>query len=126
MKTVSLKRSADHVTVVPTLWVAHTLWERTRGLLRRPPLKIGEGLLLQRCRSIHTIGMAYPLDIVFLDKNGIVRKCVTGVKTFRTVACFAANATLELPEGGLAEAKIEPGDQLYMVQSGGLPSAKTI
>lgn len=47
--------------------VAWSLWSRVRGLLGRPAPEPGCCLLIPRCRSVHTIGMAYSIDIVFLD-----------------------------------------------------------
>ena len=41
--------------------------ERVRGLLGRGSLSAGEGLLLRRCRSVHTVGMRFPIDVVLLD-----------------------------------------------------------
>ncbi|MES2935059.1 MAG: DUF192 domain-containing protein [Pseudomonadota bacterium] len=120
MKTASLVRDSDKVAVVATLWVTQSVWEQTRGLLRRPPLIVGQGMLLQHCRSIHTIGMTYPLDIVFLDKYGIVRKCVASVKPLRFAMCFGASTTLELPPGGLAHSTIRVGDTLRVHDVDGL------
>ncbi len=50
------------------LWVAERLRERLRGLLGRETLAPGELLLLERCRMIHTFGMRFAIDVVFLDR----------------------------------------------------------
>lgn len=49
--------------------VADTWPRRVRGLLGRASPKAGEGLLITRCKSVHTLGMAYPIDIVYLDRD---------------------------------------------------------
>lgn len=49
--------------------VAWSVWSRVRGLLARPEPLPGSGLLIPRCSSVHTVGMAYPIDIAFLDKR---------------------------------------------------------
>lgn len=44
-----------------------TPWERARGLLGTTGPAPGTGLLLERARSMHTIGMRAPIVVVFLD-----------------------------------------------------------
>lgn len=51
-------------------WTVHvptTRRERRRGLLGRTGLEAGAGLLLERCRSVHTVGMRFAIDVVALD-----------------------------------------------------------
>ena len=45
-----------------------TRHERARGLLGRATLDRDEALLLRRCRSVHTFGMRFPIDVVLLDR----------------------------------------------------------
>jgi uncharacterized membrane protein (UPF0127 family) len=40
-----------------------------RGLLGRRSLPPGEGLLIAHCGSIHTVGMRFAIDVVFLDRS---------------------------------------------------------
>jgi uncharacterized protein len=47
--------------------VPATRRERIRGLRGRPPPGPREGLLLPRCRSVHTVGMTFPITVVHLD-----------------------------------------------------------
>lgn len=47
--------------------VARGSLARARGLLGRGGLLPGEGLLIPRCRSVHTVGMRRPIDVVFLS-----------------------------------------------------------
>lgn len=48
--------------------LANTFWSRLVGLLGRPVLEPGCGLLLQPCTSIHTLGMRFSIDVIFLDR----------------------------------------------------------
>ncbi len=52
--------------------VARGWWSRARGLLGRRALPAGEGLLLHPCRAIHTVGMRFAIDVVFLNEGGRV------------------------------------------------------
>jgi uncharacterized membrane protein (UPF0127 family) len=56
--------------------VPETGRERRRGLRRGAPLGPGHGLLLERCRSVHTFGVRYPIDVALLDRSGVVLRVV--------------------------------------------------
>lgn len=45
-------------------------FERMRGLLGRDSLPEGEVYVFPRCRAVHTLGMRFTIDIVFLDRAG--------------------------------------------------------
>ena len=47
--------------------VAVTLLSRLLGLALLRPERAGEGLLIPRCRSVHTFGMRFPIHVVFFD-----------------------------------------------------------
>ena len=87
-------------------------WDRLRGLLGRPRLQAGEGLLIDPCPSVHTIGMRYPLDLVFLDPDFRLIKQVSELKPLRMATCQNARATLELAPGSLKTLNLRPGDRL--------------
>ena len=51
-------------------------WSRLRGFLGRPEPRAGEGILLTPCNAIHTWGMTFPLDVIFLDASGKVLELI--------------------------------------------------
>ena len=65
------------------------------GLSTRPPC----GLLLPGTRSIHTFGMRFALDLVWLDEHGRAVRTDVDVPPRRVHSCRAARAVLELPAG---------------------------
>jgi uncharacterized membrane protein (UPF0127 family) len=79
------------------LYVARGTRARLLGLalLRRLPPDVA--LLLPRCRSVHTFGMRFALDLIFLDDKGGVIQRTAGVKPGRLVSCRHARAVVELP-----------------------------
>lgn len=86
---------------------------RTRGLLGRPPLADGQGLLLRPCRGVHTFFMAYTIDVAFLDPAGRVVELRPGLRPWRmTPLVPEALCVLELPEQRLASSGTTIGDQL--------------
>lgn len=98
--------------VLQRVWRAERWWQRLRGLLLRPPLGPRDGLLITPCGGIHTIGMRYPLDVVFMDAQGHVMACRRHVRPWRARAAWGACETLELRAGAVADLGIVPGDHL--------------
>jgi uncharacterized protein len=79
--------------------VAVTFRSRTLGLSRLDRGRAGVGLLLPRCRSVHTIGMRFELDLLFLDREGECLEVRRAVPPRRIVGCRAAAAVLEIVPG---------------------------
>jgi uncharacterized membrane protein (UPF0127 family) len=64
------------------------------GLRTLPPTA---GLLLPGTRSVHTFGMRFALDLVWLDGEGRVVRIDRDVRPWRVRSCRAARAVVELP-----------------------------
>ncbi|MEW8506908.1 MAG: DUF192 domain-containing protein [Candidatus Thiodiazotropha sp.] len=109
LKRDNNKKSTDSSTI--QAWIADSYFTRLRGLLGKKQLSDNHGLLLEGCASVHTFGMRYPLDLVFLDKSGKVIKCQKGVKPFRTASARGAYYTLELNNGMICNQDISENDQ---------------
>jgi uncharacterized membrane protein (UPF0127 family) len=93
--------------------VADLIWQRMKGLLGREKLDPGESLWIKPCKSIHTIGMRFPIDVVFLDKSNVVVAAREKFPPNRiTRLYFRAASVLEFPEGTLATADTRAGDRL--------------
>jgi uncharacterized membrane protein (UPF0127 family) len=65
------------------------------ALLRRE--RAGRGLLIPRCRSVHTFGMRFRIDVLFLDEGNRVIELRRAVPPCRVIRCPGAMAVLELP-----------------------------
>jgi uncharacterized membrane protein (UPF0127 family) len=70
---------------------------RLLGLAFRREPPHGHALLIRRCRSVHTFGMRFPLDIVFLDERGSPLRFAWDVPPRRVLVCRGAAAVLEAP-----------------------------
>ncbi len=93
---------------------ANTFWKRLVGLLNRRSLRTGEGLLLDRCYGIHTIGMRFAIDVLFLDQDLRVLRTVEALPPFRSCAVKRAVYVLELPVGTIRRTRTEAGDQIQL------------
>jgi len=97
--------------------VASSTVDRTVGLLRTSRLEPGEGLWIERSPSIHMFFMRYPIDAVFVSKDGRVTKIVHGLKPWRVVWWApGARDCLELPAGAASAAGLEIGDKLRLIE----------
>jgi uncharacterized membrane protein (UPF0127 family) len=67
------------------------------ALLPRGAVPPGHALLIPDCRSVHTFGMRFPIDLVFLDERGRALRVERAVKPRRMRVCRAAFAVLERP-----------------------------
>ncbi len=86
--------------------------ERLCGLLFSPPLKQKEALLIEPCSSVHTVGMRYAIDVVFIDKNWHVVKTAKSLKPWRMAASSKAYRVLELASDSLEQIDLPSGQQL--------------
>jgi uncharacterized membrane protein (UPF0127 family) len=98
--------------LLPKVAKAETWLERMRGLIGRPPLPEGQGLLIVPCNSIHTFLMRFPIDAVFIDRRGIVSKIAADLPPHRLAFSLQAASVLELMAGQAARLSLAPGNQL--------------
>jgi uncharacterized membrane protein (UPF0127 family) len=77
--------------------IATTRLTRLLGLALLDRGEAGQGLLIPRCRAVHTLGMRFPLDLIFLGPGGQVLELRRGVPPRRLARCAAAEAVVELP-----------------------------
>lgn len=64
------------------------------------------------CEAVHTIGMKFPIDVLFLDKKKRVLKVRPEMGKWRMSMCLRAHSVLELPSGTADRAQTAAGDQL--------------
>ncbi len=70
---------------------------RLLGLAWLSRREAGSGLLIPGCASVHTFGMRFPLDLLFLDECGLPLATHRGVPRRRLIAHRDAAAVLEIP-----------------------------
>lgn len=92
--------------------IADTFFSRLKGLLGTPSLPKGQGLLIRPCNSIHTFGMHYPIDVLFVDKKDRIVKIVSNIKPGKIAMCRQGAYVIELPSGTAELTDAELGDQL--------------
>jgi len=97
--------------------VARTDEARLRGLIGRASLADGEGLFLVGTKSIHTFGMRFAIDVVFLDQRGQVIHLIHAMRHSQVSAfVWRATCVLEMPAGVLCETGTRIGDCIEIVE----------
>ncbi len=95
--------------------IADNFYTRLVGLLRDKTLEHGDGLWIKPCNSIHSIGMKFKFDAIFLDKDLRVVHLVREMGPWQiSKMVFSAESVLELPAGLIDQTMTEVGDQFEM------------
>ena len=85
---------------------------RLVGLLKRTTLGPEEALWLMPSKGIHTIGMKFPIDVVFLNKAHRVIGLISAMAPYRLSSVHLRSfSVLELPNGTIRKSRTEIGDQ---------------
>jgi uncharacterized membrane protein (UPF0127 family) len=99
------------------LYEARRLRARLLGLGLLHHLDPNDALLIRRCRSVHTFGMRFPLDIVFVDRDWRVVRFVRDVGPGRLLSCRRAAAVIEVRAG--EGDRLRVGLSLWRARAGG-------
>ncbi len=97
------------------LALAQTHWSRLRGLLgiAEDDFRNGCGLWILPCRGVHTLAMRFPIDVVYLDRDGSVVHLESNLQPWRfSPIRLQAASVLELPSHTVAETGTTLGDKI--------------
>jgi len=111
-KTGLLVINVNRGTVLAdSLDVADSFVKSMIGLMGKACLKKGHGLWIKPCQSVHTFWMRFPIDVLFLDKNGVVIHFIESMKPFRVSRhVLKARSVLELPVWSIKNSETQLGD----------------
>ena len=99
--------------IATRLQKADTFWTRLRGLSGRSGLPAGEALWIIPCRGVHTHGMAFSIDVLFLDGDGNVVGLEENLGPGRFAPIrWKAKTVLELPAGTIRRTRTQIGDKI--------------
>jgi len=99
-----------------TLIVAFDSQTRRTGLLKHDSLDEGSAMVIAPTNAVHTFFMRFPIDIAFVNREGLVVKICAAVRPWRLAAALRAHAVIELPAGTLARNETIAGDILSISQ----------
>jgi uncharacterized membrane protein (UPF0127 family) len=99
--------------------VAETSWGRMKGLLGRKTdeFTFGKGLWIAPSQGVHTFGMSFPIDVVYLNAQHQVVHLYHSLAPNRIAALkLTARSVIELPAGVLAQTHTSVGDILEITE----------
>lgn len=101
--------------IAENVLVAKSFFARAKGLLGKKTLGPDEALVIPGCQAIHMVFMRFPIDVIFVDKKGLVAGLVPGIKPFcLSPIFFNAAFAIELKAGTIARTRTNKGDRLEM------------
>lgn len=110
----ALNRTRD-TCLATSLAVADTHWTRMRGLLglAAGDFGNGRGLWLVPCHGVHTLGMGFAIDVVYLDRSSRVIHVQSELRPWRFAPVRPnAASVLELPCRTAIETGTSVGDKI--------------
>lgn len=94
---------------------ADTVLARLKGLIGKLRLKLDEGLWVVPSQGVHTLGVLFPLDLIYLDENYKVIHVIEHFPRFRIAPIrIKAASVLELPTHTIYSSQTQVGDQLII------------
>ncbi len=87
---------------------------RRKGLLGRAMLSSGEGLWIVPCEAVHTFGMQFPIDLIYLDRRRRIIRVCSDVPPWRLSMCLSAHSVIELVSGTIRDTQTRLGDDLRL------------
>src|ERR1700728_971147 len=112
MRRLRVNNPSRETMLADRALIADSSKTRNVGLLKHDRLEPGDGLWITPCEGVHTIGMKFPIDVLFLDKKRKVLKIRAAMPRWRMSACLRAPSVLELPSGTAEATKTSAGDLL--------------
>jgi uncharacterized protein len=110
-----LRDAASGQVLAGTVELATTRAARRKGLLGRDALARDHALLIAPCYSIHTWFMRFPIDVIFVARDGRVVKTRSAIGPWRMAMALGAYAVVELAAGAIARSPIKTGDRLELI-----------
>jgi len=119
MRVVRVENTTRAALIGDRIELAHSSMRRLFGLLGRRGLSAGGGLWISPSSGIHTMGMAFPIDVIGLDRNRNIVKLWNSLRPFRlTSISFKMKSVLELPAGTILASGAQLGDTLQITSAG--------
>jgi uncharacterized membrane protein (UPF0127 family) len=125
MAVFSSQRQAFNRTretyLATALAVADGHWTRLRGLLglRADDFRNGSGLWIVPCHGVHTLGMGFPIDVIYLDESLTVVHVEQNLRPWRVAPVrMQATSVLELPSHTVRESGTGVGDRIEIKYEG--------
>ena len=113
MKIFKYSLPEGKLLICDKVLTADNFFKRLCGLIFKKPLKKSEALLIEDCKSIHTLGLRYSIDAVFIDGEGEIITVFENIRPWRFMPYVGrANAVIEFKGGFIKEMSLCVGDRI--------------
>ena len=116
-QTVLVRNQTRNSVLTHSAEIADTSATRRKGLLGRTGLAPGTGIWIIPCSAVHSLGMKFTIDVVYLDRKLKVLKVRPNMAPWQLSMCLFAHSVLELPTGTIDQTRTSAGDQLEFLPS---------
>lgn len=107
---MQIRSSEDSQIIANNATIADTFTSRLKGLMFRQSMEEGEALVIQPCNMIHTFGMKFPIDVLFVSKDNKVEHLIEDFCPNRiSPMIHKAFKVVELPVGVINKRDIQKG-----------------
>ncbi len=106
---------ANRVVVNLPVRRARHFMQRALGWLAKARAPLDEALWIGHCRCVHTFGMRFAIDVVFVDADGVVVAVRPDVRPMRIVYVSGARSCVELAAGRAAALGLVPGTMIRLL-----------
>ncbi|PKM79296.1 MAG: hypothetical protein CVU88_06515 [Firmicutes bacterium HGW-Firmicutes-13] len=117
MEKVKVLNLSKGTIILEEAEVADNFFLRLKGLLGRSGLLPGKGLLIKPCKAVHTVGMSFPIDVGFVDKEGCI--CCQMENMFPnqfSPTVRKAKFVIEAPAGTFQMTETAVGDYIELIK----------
>lgn len=112
---MQLLNTSNKTVLAQEVSLAESFKDRCFGLMWKKSITPDWALHFKRCNWIHTFFVKVPIDVIYVDKNLIVKKIQINLQPSRfPLPVIAASAVFEMRGGSLSAQNIKIGDQLYV------------
>lgn len=116
--TSSITRLRDGLVVASPAHIANSFGSRFRGLLGRTGLDSQEGLLIMACRDVHTCGMRFSIDVIFLNDALEIVRLTPKTRPWRFYrGGRQSRHVLEVASGTIDRLELASGDKFELNRS---------
>jgi uncharacterized protein len=113
---IVVNHTKKFVLVERCVW-ADKPWARMQGWLGRTSVKPGDGIVLWHTKGIHTFGMKFPIDVLFLNQMGQVIRLIHGLPPSRiSPIVWTSAGVVEMCAGVLRQSGTTAGDLIVLCQ----------
>ena len=115
VRVLKVVNTTSKTVILAEAELAESFGRRLKGLLGRKTLAPGQGMVIRPCRSIHTVGMTFPIDVGFVDEKGCLCRVVENLPPGKLgVGAREARYVIEAPAGTFAAVGVQEGDQVTL------------